>query len=81
LIITEGLKICDPSRFQASIDPDLCTACGTCQDRCYFSAIENTGSVMQVIADKCLGCGLCKITCPEEAITMVEARAVDFIPQ
>jgi len=86
LIISEGLNICDPSRFQASIDPDACTACGTCQDRCYFNAIEETDTpteetVMQVIADKCLGCGLCQITCPEEAITMVEARTADFIPQ
>ncbi|RJP78326.1 MAG: 4Fe-4S dicluster domain-containing protein [Desulfobacteraceae bacterium] len=86
LIISEGIKICDPSRFQASIDPDSCIGCGTCQDRCYFGAIEETdassnGSVMKVLTEKCLGCGLCMITCPEKAITMIEARSADFIPQ
>ena len=81
LIISDGIKICDPSRFQASIDPDACTTCGTCQDRCYFSAIEETESAMSVIPEKCLGCGLCVPTCPEDAISMIEVRNIDFIPQ
>lgn len=84
LMISEGLKICDPSRFQAVIDEDSCSGCGTCVERCYFNAI-NEGevdgvSVMQVVTDKCMGCGLCQTTCPEEAISMKEVREVDFIP-
>jgi NAD-dependent dihydropyrimidine dehydrogenase PreA subunit len=85
LVISEGLKICDPSRFQAAIDADLCSACETCFDRCYFNAIEeieteNGSTVMGVIGDKCMGCGLCQVTCPEEAISLTAVREEDFIP-
>jgi Pyruvate/2-oxoacid:ferredoxin oxidoreductase delta subunit len=84
LMISDGLKICDPSRFQADIAADQCVACGTCVDRCYFNAIEEVeedgATFMRVIADKCMGCGLCHITCPEDAISMKEVREVEFIP-
>jgi len=86
LVISEGLNILDPSRYQAEIDPELCSACGTCADRCVFNAIvaaepENEDSVMQVIAEKCMGCGLCQAACPEEAITLQAVRPKDFIPE
>jgi len=85
LVIKEGLKICDPSRFEAAIDDELCSACETCLDRCYFNAIETRETaggreVMQVIGDNCMGCGLCQLTCPEDAISLKEVRAEDFIP-
>ncbi len=85
LVIKEGLKICDPSRFQAVINPDLCSSCETCQDRCYFNALELTedeggSEIMSVIGEKCMGCGLCQITCPEEAISLTAVREEDFIP-
>jgi len=85
LMIKEGLKICDPSRFQAAIDPDQCSSCETCLDRCYFNAIElmepeNGSQSMSVIGDKCMGCGLCQVTCPEDAISMIAVREEDFIP-
>jgi len=85
LVISEGLKICDPSRYQARIDPEKCNFCGTCRERCFFNAIAETNgnsgqSVMAVSGEQCMGCGLCQITCPEEAIAMVPVRAEDFIP-
>jgi len=85
LVIKEGLKICDPSRFEAAIDDELCSACETCLDRCYFNAIETHETaggreVIRVIGDNCMGCGLCQLTCPEDAISLIEVRAEDFIP-
>lgn len=85
LVISDGLKICDPSRYQAEIDPATCTACGNCQDRCHFNAIEEItddteNMVMKVSEDKCMGCGLCASACPEEAIMLREVRSLDFIP-
>jgi MinD superfamily P-loop ATPase len=85
LVISDGLKILDPSRFQAQIDKELCSGCETCLDRCPFLAIEsmdlNDGKqVMRVLSEKCMGCGVCQITCPEHAIVLKEVRPEDFIP-
>lgn len=81
LMISEGIKICDPSRYRADIDPDKCSFCGTCQERCYFQAIsEVEDTLMRVDPDKCVGCGLCQVSCPEEAITLIAVRDPDFIP-
>ncbi|MCP4750533.1 MAG: 4Fe-4S ferredoxin [Proteobacteria bacterium] len=85
VMIAEGLNICDPSRFVARIDPETCDDCCTCQDRCFFGALEETEvdgdrTVMAVVADKCLGCGVCHVTCPSGAITLAETRPADFIP-
>jgi electron transport complex protein RnfB len=58
------------SSFQARIDPGLCSACGTCLDRCQMDAIVE-GDVFQVDAERCIGCGLCLPTCPEQAVYFV----------
>jgi Pyruvate/2-oxoacid:ferredoxin oxidoreductase delta subunit len=85
LVIKEGLKLCNPSRYQAEIDPELCTSCGTCLERCHFGAIEKESTksdveVMRVNRERCMGCGLCNSTCPAEAIRLVEVRDAKFIP-
>jgi formate hydrogenlyase subunit 6/NADH:ubiquinone oxidoreductase subunit I len=82
ILIEHGIKVVDPSRFAAQVDRDLCTACETCLERCFFGAIsveaEETALVDQA---KCLGCGLCQVSCPSEAISMVEIRGRDFVPE
>ena len=83
-LLRQGLAINDPSRFCARIDPDLCSGCGICHERCYFNAItweEEEGGVSVVNPEKCLGCGLCQVKCPEAAIEMFEARPKDFVPE
>ncbi len=80
LLISDGLPLCDPSRFRPDVDVDLCTACGECEDRCWFGAIEIGEDGVQVTEEKCLGCGQCAVGCPEEAIVMQEVREPDFIP-
>lgn len=71
-----------PSRFEATIDPELCTACETCLDRCYFDAIamKGEGDTALVGAEKCMGCGLCLVTCPADAIALKQVRPDDFVP-
>jgi len=56
--------------YQAKIDPDICSACGDCLDRCPIGSIKEDGEVMQASQDKCIGCGLCVTICPEEAISL-----------
>jgi ferredoxin len=82
VLIQHGISVIEPSRFAARVDPDLCTGCGTCLDRCYFGAItvEDEGTA-QIDATKCMGCGLCQVTCPTEALSMDEVRPRDFVPE
>ena len=49
----------------AQIDPEICTECGECLERCQFNAISP-----DFVVDKidCEGCGVCVHFCPVEAI-------------
>jgi Fe-S-cluster-containing hydrogenase component 2 len=71
-----------PSRFYAVVDDELCSACETCLERCYFDAISMEGEDDTAIVDdqKCMGCGLCLVTCPDEALSLKETRPQDFVP-
>jgi Na+-translocating ferredoxin:NAD+ oxidoreductase subunit B len=55
--------------FMATVDPEVCTGCGICTDRCPVNAISADEEAC-VDIQKCLGCGLCSTACPVEAITM-----------
>jgi len=64
------------SYYHAAIDPDACTACGTCADeRCQVHAIEEGEEAYRVVKEKCIGCGLCVSTCPSEAIQLIRKPA------
>ena len=69
--------------YVSIINADLCTACGTCEDRCPMDAISMENDVAEIIDGRCIGCGVCIPTCPEEAISLQdkevsEAPPVDF---
>jgi electron transport complex protein RnfB len=69
-----------PSRFEAVVDAELCIACETCLDRCFFDAISMEDDISVVDPDKCMGCGVCTVTCPTEAISLKEVQPEDFVP-
>ncbi len=50
------------------IDPELCTACGSCAEECPEDAIEE-GEDFYTITDKCVDCGSCVEVCPVDAIS------------
>lgn len=56
----------------AVVEPDACSACGTCVDRCQMDAIRlpEDADAAEVDLDRCIGCGLCVTTCPGEAIAL-----------
>jgi MinD superfamily P-loop ATPase len=60
----------------AVIDPETCTACGTCYKVCRFEAIiPGSGTeAYRVDSLACEGCAACFYQCPEEAIQMEEQR-------
>ncbi|MGQ9653375.1 MAG: 4Fe-4S binding protein [Thermodesulfobacteriota bacterium] len=70
-----------PSRFQATVDSELCSACESCLDRCYFGAVSMEGDTAMVAPERCMGCGLCAVICPTEAITLKEVRPPEFVPK
>jgi len=55
----------------AVIDPNVCTECGLCEERCRFHAITSS----QIDSISCEGCGVCAHVCPENAIGMVDRQS------
>jgi electron transport complex protein RnfB len=65
------------SGFQPRFDPDLCTACETCLERCPPQALAmGDNEIPAVDLDRCFGCAVCATGCPSDAIAM-EAKT-DF---
>jgi NAD-dependent dihydropyrimidine dehydrogenase PreA subunit len=78
------LKVPDPanhttSNYYAEIDPEICTGCGTCIDRCQMKAIVQIDDVSSIERNRCIGCGNCIATCPSEAI-MLQQKEKQHIP-
>ena len=64
------------SNYQAAVDADLCSECGTCRDRCPMEALHPGDGSTAVDLGRCIGCGLCVSTCPTGAVTLrAKARA------
>ncbi len=69
-----------PSRFQASINPEICIGCFSCLEKCPAKAISKAGSISKLDEYKCIGCGLCVSVCSTGAIRLNEIRPPEFIP-
>ena len=62
----------EPSEFVATFDPETCSQCNICVDRCQFEAraLDSNGNIV-FRQDLCFGCGLCVTTCPENSIELI----------
>jgi H+/Na+-translocating ferredoxin:NAD+ oxidoreductase subunit B len=69
------------SYYQATIDADLCTACGACLERCQVKAIKEGEDSSEMIEGRCIGCGLCVSACPVEAISLQPKPGMEAPPQ
>jgi Pyruvate/2-oxoacid:ferredoxin oxidoreductase delta subunit len=59
------------SGFQPRFDPDLCTACEICIERCPPAALRmGDNEIPAVDLERCFGCAVCASGCPSEAIVM-----------
>ena len=59
------------SGFQPTFDPERCTSCEICLDRCPATALTmGEAGLPQVNLDRCFGCAVCATGCPEKAIQM-----------
>jgi len=69
------------SGFQPAMNPDLCTACEICIQRCPPNArIMGEDDMPEVDLDRCIGCGVCASGCPEGAIELVERPGAQVPP-
>jgi nitroreductase/NAD-dependent dihydropyrimidine dehydrogenase PreA subunit len=60
------------------VDADKCTGCGQCVDNCpgKVPAVGDDG-IAYMSMKECFSCSNCAVTCPEEAITLVESFYVE----
>ena len=65
------------SEYVAVTDPEICTHCGKCIERCVFGARMFQDERMEYHAEACLGCGLCVTICPVGATSMQPRESAD----
>jgi len=80
------LKVPDPvnyveTNFYSEIDPELCTGCGSCVERCQLKAITLIDDISSIDRKKCIGCGNCVAVCPSEAISLHKKEEPYVPPQ
>ena len=64
------------SNHKAMIEPDKCSGCEICVEKCQVNALKmNDENIAEVNYDRCIGCGLCAPECPEEAISLIPKPA------
>lgn len=85
MILKDALSQAKPgltlsSGYQPEINPETCTGCETCIDRCPATAITMPEDLPIVDPGRCFGCGVCAIGCPMEAIMMEEKEAAPIPP-
>jgi Pyruvate/2-oxoacid:ferredoxin oxidoreductase delta subunit len=60
------------SNYFAVVDPEGCTGCQICLERCQMNALNmNDDDLAEINLNRCIGCGLCVTSCPAEAIRLV----------
>lgn len=57
------------SNYFAAVDPENCTACGSCEERCQMQAIAIEDSA-RIDLERCIGCGLCVTACDFDALRL-----------
>ena len=67
------------ANYLAYINPEECTGCGTCVDRCQVHAIREDNGVSVVDRAKCIGCGLCVTGCPSGAARLEKKPDAEIV--
>lgn len=69
------------TNFLSSVNHELCSGCGTCEEKCPTGAISlNDDNLAEVNESYCIGCSVCAHFCPETAISLLEGRRTVYIP-
>ena len=65
------------SNYEARIEPDECTGCGECVEKCQMQAITLEADIAEMNLERCIGCGICVYLCPAGALSLVSRS--DFV--
>jgi NAD-dependent dihydropyrimidine dehydrogenase PreA subunit len=68
------------SDFYAVVDPDLCSGCEACLERCAFNAMTMVDGICEVDRASCYGCGLCIDSCETEALSLIKKSHEELTP-
>jgi Na+-translocating ferredoxin:NAD+ oxidoreductase subunit B len=68
------------ANYFAEIDPESCTSCAVCLDRCHVGAISEQGGRYLVDLARCIGCGLCVSGCGDRAATLRPKPPQEIVP-
>ena len=61
-------KLVQHSTVAPAVDPDGCTACGTCVAHCPSGAVAVVSGKALIDPKACIGCADCIVVCPEHAV-------------
>jgi heterodisulfide reductase subunit A-like polyferredoxin len=72
LTVTHKTPIMFKGEYLAAVDPDECSGCAACVERCPFGAmaIERVSRRALVDTEACYGCGTCRSACSYGAIAL-----------
>jgi len=64
------------SNYYAAVDPEACTGCGACVERCQVNALtmDDRARAALVDLDRCIGCGNCVVACPSGAMSLARKK-------
>ncbi len=58
------------SNYFVVVDPDICTGCEECQERCQMNAIDFIDDIATINYQRCIGCGTCIFGCEHETLQL-----------
>jgi NAD-dependent dihydropyrimidine dehydrogenase PreA subunit len=67
------------SNFYAVVDPNLCTGCQICTEKCQMEAAVMSNGTAAINLDRCIGCGNCVVNCESNAIQL-KKKEVETVP-
>jgi electron transport complex protein RnfB len=67
------------TNYYVEFNPELCTGCQECIEKCQMDARVMVDGVAAINADRCIGCGNCVVICPSNA-NQLKKKSEELVP-